>query len=69
MRARLVASLAPFATEAHREISGIDELLELEFAPGNEEVTSPLTWPAHVRRNSGCDRRLSDRIATMSFCA
>lgn len=35
MRALLVRRLAPLATAAHREISGIDERLEIEFMPGN----------------------------------
>lgn len=35
MRERLVERLAPVATAAHREISGTDESLQLEFAPGN----------------------------------
>lgn len=34
MRADLVERLAPFATRAHRQISGKDELLEIKFAPG-----------------------------------
>ena len=37
MRGRLVERLAPLATSAHREISGIGERLELEFSPGNSE--------------------------------
>jgi DNA replication and repair protein RecF len=35
MRARLVERLAPFAAEAHSEISGTAETLQLQFAPGN----------------------------------
>ncbi|HSP44843.1 MAG TPA: DNA replication and repair protein RecF [Chthoniobacterales bacterium] len=35
MRARLVESLAPLAAEAHSEISGAAEILQLRFAPGN----------------------------------
>ena len=35
MRSRLVARLAPFASDAHREISGMSEVLSLIFAPGN----------------------------------
>ncbi len=34
MRAVLVERLAPFATQAHRQISGKDEVLEIKFAPG-----------------------------------
>jgi DNA replication and repair protein RecF len=35
MRARLVERLAPLAAEAHDEISGTAETLQLQFAPGN----------------------------------
>jgi DNA replication and repair protein RecF len=35
MRARLVERLTPFASDAHREISGMQEALSLAFAPGN----------------------------------
>src|SRR3954464_8403281 len=35
MRARLVERLGPFAAEAHSQISGVEENLRLEFAPGN----------------------------------
>jgi DNA replication and repair protein RecF len=35
MRARLAERLAPLASAAHREISGTDERLQLEFLPGN----------------------------------
>jgi DNA replication and repair protein RecF len=37
MRSRLVEALRPLAAEAHLQISGVDENLELRFAPGNEE--------------------------------
>jgi len=37
MRARLVERLAPLASAAHREISGTDERLQLEFLPGNSD--------------------------------
>ena len=36
MRARLVERLAPLAEEAHSQISGGEERLESQFAPGNE---------------------------------
>ena len=36
MRGRLVERLAPLAAEAHSQISGGQERLELQFAPGNE---------------------------------
>jgi DNA replication and repair protein RecF len=35
MRAHLAERLGPCASAAHREISGTDERLQLEFAPGN----------------------------------
>jgi DNA replication and repair protein RecF len=35
MRARLVERLAPLAAQAHHEISGNAEKLQLQFAPGN----------------------------------
>ena len=35
MRAHLIERLAPFAMEAHREISATHERLELTFLPGN----------------------------------
>src|SRR6185437_3732445 len=37
MRARMVERLAPLAAEAHQQISGVEENLQLRFAPGNEE--------------------------------
>jgi DNA replication and repair protein RecF len=37
LRARLVERLAPFASDAHREISASAEALRLLFAPGNAE--------------------------------
>ena len=37
MRSRLVQTLRPLAAEAHFQISGVEENLELLFAPGNEE--------------------------------
>ncbi|MEP6699409.1 MAG: DNA replication and repair protein RecF [Verrucomicrobiota bacterium] len=35
IRARLIERLTPFAVEAHREVSGMEELLALKFVPGN----------------------------------
>jgi DNA replication and repair protein RecF len=35
MRARLVERLAPLAAQAHQQISGVQENLQLRFAPGN----------------------------------
>jgi DNA replication and repair protein RecF len=37
MRARLVERLAPLAAEAHSEIGGAAEILQLQFAPGNRD--------------------------------
>ena len=37
MRAMLVERLTPLAAQAHRQISGVEENVELRFAPGNEE--------------------------------
>jgi len=37
LRHRLVERLAPLAAEAHRQISGSAETLQLRFAPGNRE--------------------------------
>jgi len=37
MRARLVERLTPLAAEAHRQISGAQENVELRFVPGNDE--------------------------------
>ena len=37
MRARLVRRLEPLAAEAHLQISGVEENLELQFVPGNAE--------------------------------
>jgi DNA replication and repair protein RecF len=37
MRARLVERVATLAAEAHQQISGVEEILQLRFAPGNEE--------------------------------
>jgi DNA replication and repair protein RecF len=36
MRGRLVERLAPLAAQAHQRISGIEENLQLGFAPGND---------------------------------
>ena len=37
MRALLAERLAPLATRAHQQISGVEEKLELRFVPGNTE--------------------------------
>ena len=36
MRARLVERLAPLTAQAHHQISGVEENIDLRFAPGNE---------------------------------
>jgi DNA replication and repair protein RecF len=37
IRARLVERLAPLATDAHQQISGVEENLQICFTPGNKE--------------------------------
>ena len=37
MRAAIVQRLAPFAAQAHREISGTDEILHIRFVPGSAD--------------------------------
>ncbi|MFN2621537.1 MAG: DNA replication/repair protein RecF [Chthoniobacterales bacterium] len=37
MRAQLVQRLTPLASQAHRQISGVEENVELRFAAGNKE--------------------------------
>jgi DNA replication and repair protein RecF len=45
MRAALVQRLAPFAAQAHREISGSDEVLHILFVPGSaEDFAHELEW-------------------------
>jgi DNA replication and repair protein RecF len=53
MRASLVERLSPSATDAHRDISGVSEDLELRFAPGNEE-----DFRAHLTRTHAQELRL-----------
>jgi DNA replication and repair protein RecF len=55
IRAELVAGLTDFASDAHREISGIDETLALQFAPGNgddfaEELAHSAAEEARLRQ-------------------
>ena len=57
MRARLVERLAPLATEAHQQISGIEENLELRFAPGNDE-----DFARHLADSSAQESRLRQTI-------
>ncbi len=57
LRANLVAKLAGPATEAHREISGRNEELALQFAPGNEE-----DFAADLARSSAQEARLRQTV-------
>jgi DNA replication and repair protein RecF len=57
MRIKLVASLAPLAAEAHREISGSRETLRLTFAPGNEE-----DFAADLKSSSARELRLRQTV-------
>ena len=57
LRARLVDRLAPFASEAHREISGMTETLSLAFAPGNEA-----DFAADLAASSAQEMRLRQTI-------
>lgn len=57
MRVRLVERLAPFASEAHREISDSKELLRLQFEPGNAE-----DFPADLARRRAQELRLRQTI-------
>ncbi|MFN2508930.1 MAG: DNA replication/repair protein RecF [Chthoniobacterales bacterium] len=56
-RAALVERLAPFAAAAHREISGMDETLALEFAPGNTD-----DFPADLARSRSQELRLRQTV-------
>jgi len=58
MREALVRQLAPFATQAHREISGANENLQLIFAPGNES-----DFAAHLASSSAQEVRLRQTMA------
>jgi DNA replication and repair protein RecF len=57
MRARLVDRLVAFASEAHREISGMKETLSLSFAPGNEQ-----DFAADLASSSAQELRLRQTI-------
>jgi DNA replication and repair protein RecF len=57
MRARLVEQLTPFASEAHREISGSNESLQLRFLPGNEA-----DFAADLARSSAQEQRLRQTV-------
>lgn len=49
MRAGLVERLGPMAAEAHRQISSVEENLELRFAPGNAEDFSRALAESHAQ--------------------
>jgi DNA replication and repair protein RecF len=58
LRAEIVRRLAPGAEESQRGISGQDEALNLEYAPGNEE-----DFAAHLERTRADEARL--RLTTV----
>ncbi|HEY2711232.1 MAG TPA: DNA replication and repair protein RecF [Chthoniobacterales bacterium] len=58
IRAELVRRLAPGAEESQRAISGENETLSLEYAPGNEE-----DFAAHLERSKADEARL--RLTTV----
>jgi DNA replication and repair protein RecF len=57
MRAGLVERLSPFATEAHAQISGVEENLRLEFAPGND-----LDFARHLAESHSRELRLRQTV-------
>jgi DNA replication and repair protein RecF len=57
IRARLVDRLAPLATEAHQQISGVEENLQIRFAPGNEE-----NFARHLADSQSQELRLRQTI-------
>lgn len=57
LRHRLVRQLAPFAAEAHTQISGSQELLRVEFAPGNEP-----DFAEHLARSAAQELRLRQTL-------
>lgn len=57
LRARLVERLTPFASDAHREISGSSETLSLHFLPGNG-----INFAEDLARSHGQELRLRQTI-------
>lgn len=57
LRAGLVERLAPFAAEAHREISGMNESFTLAFAPGNGA-----DFAAELAASSAQEKRLRQTL-------
>ncbi len=57
LRARLVERLAPFASDAHGEISASAESLRLHFAPGNTE-----DFAADLARTRALETRLRQTV-------
>jgi DNA replication and repair protein RecF len=57
LRVSLVGRLTPFAAAAHQEISGANERLGLQFAPGNTE-----DFAADLARSSAQELRLRQTI-------
>ena len=68
IRARLVQRLGPLAAEAHSQISGVAENLELRFEAGNEEDFAR-DRPSRAPGNYGCGRPSSVPIATTLRCS
>ena len=57
MRAELLERLAPFAADAHGEISGSNETLRIKFAPGNEK-----DFAADLARSGAQELRLRQTV-------
>ena len=57
MRAKLVERLMPFALQAHAEISGTSEMLELQFAPGIRA-----DFAAHLAASRAQEARLRQTV-------
>src|SRR4051812_12085461 len=57
LRANLVTRVAPAAADAHRRISGMDEELKIEYAPGNSE-----NFPADLANSRAQEARLRQTV-------
>jgi DNA replication and repair protein RecF len=51
MRAHLVQRLAPLASRAHEEVSGVAESLKLRFEPGNDADFARDLYDSHARES------------------
>jgi len=58
LRTEIVRQLAPAAAESQRQISGENEMLRIEYAPGNEE-----DFAAHLARTRAEEERLRLTVA------